>query len=88
MTSPIEQAVAKIGGQLATARALTAAGMPVTPSLISQWVTGRRPLPPKYCPELERLTGIRCDELLPEIVWTRDTGGVITGYHVPLRAAS
>ena len=77
--TPLESAVAKLGGQSATATLLQ-----VTQGLVSQWVRGIRPLAPQHCPAIEAATGIRCEQLRPDIVWTRDTGGVVTGYHTPL----
>lgn len=85
--SPLEVAVSVLGGQAATGRLLG-----VSQSLVSQWIArvrdpeGKlgRPLPEEYCPALERAAGVRCDRLLPDVVWTRDPSGAVTGYHVPL----
>lgn len=77
--TPLEQAVKAIGGQAATAKALG-----LTAGMVWQWVRHKRPLPPEHCPRIEALSGVRCEQLLPDIVWTRDQGGQITGYHVPL----
>ncbi|QWP79203.1 helix-turn-helix domain-containing protein [Lysobacter sp. K5869] len=84
---PLEVAVSLIGGQAATGRLLD-----VSQSLVAQWIArvrdpnGKlgRPLPEEYCPALERASGVRCERLLPEVVWTRDTAGAVTGYHVPI----
>lgn len=81
--TPLEQAVKAIGGQAATAKALH-----LTAGMVWQWVNGKRPLPPEHCPRLEELSGIRCEHLRPDIVWTRDQAGQITGYHVPLGSDS
>jgi DNA-binding transcriptional regulator YdaS (Cro superfamily) len=39
--------------------------------LISQWRTGRRPVPAERCPEIEKATlgVVRCEDLLPEVDW-------------------
>lgn len=87
--TPLQQAVALMGGQTATARALG-----VSQSLIAQWIARDRdpqqrkgrPLPEEYCPAIEQVCGIRCEQLRPEIIWTRNEGGQITGYHVRITA--
>jgi DNA-binding transcriptional regulator YdaS (Cro superfamily) len=45
-------------------------------------------VPRDHCPAIEAETGVRCEELLPDVVWTRDATGQVTGYHVPLQKAS
>ncbi len=78
----ISRAVTAFGGQQADlARRLS-----VTPQALSQWVQGTRTVPAARCPDIERETGIRCEELRPDLIWTRDTAGKVTGYHVPLAA--
>lgn len=77
--TPIARAVDALKGQKPLADALG-----VHQSLVSQWVTGRRPVAPEHCPRIEALTGVRCNELLPETKWERDHEGQVTGYHVPL----
>ncbi|HEY5805045.1 MAG TPA: YdaS family helix-turn-helix protein [Lysobacter sp.] len=79
----LKQAVDVIGGQAATA-----AGLEVSAGLIWQWLNKKRPLPPEHCPRLEALSGVRCEALRPDIVWTRDEVGLVTGYHVPLKTAA
>lgn len=41
----------------------------VTPVLISQWVTGSRPIPTERCTQIERATSgaVRCEELRPDL---------------------
>ena len=37
--------------------------------IVYQWkVRGR--VPPKYCPSIEKLTGVRCEELNNDVDWT------------------
>lgn len=71
------------GGQAGLARKLG-----VSPQTVNQWVRGERPVPRDHCPAIEAETGVRCEELLPDVVWTRDATGQVTGYHVPLQKAS
>ncbi|WP_020163770.1 transcriptional regulator [Methyloversatilis discipulorum] len=46
-----------------------AAKLEVTPSFISQIVTGRKPVPAERCSEIERATGgaVTCEELRPDL---------------------
>lgn len=80
--TPLQRAVSALGGQTGTAKALE-----VSAGLVWQWLNGRRPLPAEHCPRLEKLTGVRCEELMPGTVWTRDERGEVTGYHVRVAAA-
>lgn len=78
----ITAAIKKIeGGQAALARLLD-----VSPQAVNQWVKGVRPIPEKHCPAIEGATGVRCEALRGDIVWTRDAAGAVTGYHVRLTA--
>lgn len=84
--TPLEEAVEIIGGQTATAKVCG-----VSAGLVWQWLNGRRPLPQEHCPAIESATAaagdcIRCEELRPDIGWTRDEAGQITGYHVQIAA--
>lgn len=49
--SPIEIAVDLFGTQKALADELG-----TDQSFVSQWVTGKRPVPPQFCREIERIT--------------------------------
>lgn len=80
----IQSAVSRFeGGQVALARLLD-----VSPQNVNQWVMGKRPVPEKHCPAIEAATGIRCEVIRPDVTWTRDQAGQVTGYHVPLLQAS
>lgn len=50
------------GGQAALARALE-----VSPQAVSQWVKGRRPVPPRLAIRIEELTGVSRHELRPDV---------------------
>lgn len=76
-STAIQKAVKKLGGQTATARRLG-----VSQSLVWQWVEAKRPVAPKHCSALEAETGIRCEHLRDDVVFTRDETGSVTGYHV------
>lgn len=72
-------------------RAIKAAGSPAKlataigfrPNVVGNWRL-RKQIPAEQCPAVERATGVRCEEMRPDVIWTRDTSGRITGYHVPL----
>lgn len=80
MTS-IEKAIAKLGGQAAAARALELSGYQV----VQQWVAQGR-VPAEHCPRIERLTGVRCEELNDRVDWSLIRGTTCTvGADEPLR---
>jgi len=80
----IATAATKIeGGQAALARLLE-----VSPQAVNQWCRGLRQIPEKHCPAIEAATGVRCEAMRPDVVWTRDTAGVVTGYHVRIGSAA
>lgn len=79
---PVLSAIEQMGGQAAAARTLG-----VSAGLVWQWTKNRRPVGPDHCPAIERDTTIRCEQLRPDLIWTRDNSGRVTGYHVPLSAA-
>lgn len=58
----------------------------VFPQAINQWLRGIRQIPAKYCVPLEACTGVRCEALRPDLTWTRNTAGEVTGYHVKVAA--
>lgn len=78
--TPVQEAV-EAKGQAELARMLE-----VSDGMVWQWYHGRRPVAPRHCPRIEAETGVRCEMLRPDIVWTRDNTGQITGHHVPIEA--
>lgn len=54
------------GSQKKTARVLG-----VTPGMVNHVYLGRRPIPERWCPIIERETGgqIRCEQLRPDVDW-------------------
>lgn len=78
----IQTAISRFeGGQAAIARKFG-----ISAQAVNQWNTGRRPVPAKFCPALERETGVRCEALRDDLVWTRSASGEVTGYHVRIAA--
>jgi DNA-binding transcriptional regulator YdaS (Cro superfamily) len=80
--SPIDRAAAAAGSSAALAQRLG-----VDPTLVHQWRHGRRPIAKHHCPAIEAATGVRCEELRPDLQWIRNEAGEVTGYQVPIRAA-
>jgi DNA-binding transcriptional regulator YdaS (Cro superfamily) len=60
--SAIERAFAAAGGMAALAKSLGRTRMGVW-----HWKKGQ--VPAELCPEIERLTGVRCEELRPDVSW-------------------
>ncbi len=52
--------------------ALLSRAIDVTPVLISQWASGRRPVPAERCPEIEKATDgqVTCEEMRPDVDWS------------------
>lgn len=80
--SPIDRAATAAGSNAALALQLR-----VDPTLVHQWRRGRRPIAGRHCPAIEAATGVRCEELRPDLQWLRNEAGEVTGYTVPVRAA-
>jgi DNA-binding transcriptional regulator YdaS (Cro superfamily) len=60
----LEQAIKLAGGVTKLSRDLNLNGHAV----IYQW--GKTRVPAEQCPNIERLTGIRCEELRPDVAWS------------------
>ena len=80
--SPIDRAVSAAGSSAALAKLLL-----VHHTLVHQWRKGLRPVAARHCPGIEAATGVRCEELRPDLHWLRDESGAATGHVVPTRAA-
>lgn len=79
MKQPVEEAITRIGGLSRMAEALG-----IKPASVFRW--RERGVPYDRCPAVESHTGVRCDELRPDVTWIRDADGVVTGYQVPVAA--
>jgi DNA-binding transcriptional regulator YdaS (Cro superfamily) len=77
--SPLDRACESVHGstrlaELLTARpALRLKERTVSKASVSRWK--REGVPAEICPEIEALTGVRCEELRPDVSWSvlRDT---------------
>lgn len=69
----LERAIELAGGPTALARALRARGHTKVTShnTVNQWKgkDGKGSPPADYCPDIEDLTGVRCEELRPSANW-------------------
>lgn len=77
----LERAVKQAGGVSKLALSIG-----VRQSAVSNW-KAREEVPLDQCAAIEAATGIRCEELRPDVSWTRDERGQVNGYHVPLPPA-
>lgn len=64
----LDRAVAAADGKTALMRRLNERGWAIgSHNTIAQWrVNG---VPEKYCPDIEDITGVRCEDLCPETNW-------------------
>lgn len=68
----LQEAIEKAGGASELARTLGLSGHQV----VYQW--GLKRVPAEYCIQLEKLTGVRCEALRPDMDW-----GVVRGTPIP-----
>lgn len=74
----LTQAIDRAGGVSALAAALH-----LRQSAVSNWKS-RGQVPEEHCPAIETMSGVRCEQLRPDVTWTRNEAGQVTGYHVPI----
>lgn len=62
----IRRACAAVGGQAGLARRLG-----VSTPTVNQWVSGKRQVPAKRCPVIEKATegAVTCEQLRPDVDW-------------------
>lgn len=70
----LQKAVGIMGGQAATARALTTPERKLAQAHIWNWLNSKSPdqtPPAEYCPAIERATDgrVRCEDLRPDVDW-------------------
>ncbi len=80
-TKALEYAVEKVGGQTAMAKKLG-----VSQGLVWQWLNRDDSTPRNHAPAIETLTGVKCEEICPDVVWQRDEAGLVVGYYKPVVA--
>ena len=64
MEHPIDRA-----GRIAGSLAELARMLGVTRGAVHHWKQPGAATPPEHCPRIERLTGVRCEELNPDVDW-------------------
>lgn len=67
LKSPLEQACDVVNGPSRLAELLSKRGRPVSKASISRWKKER--VPAEACPDIEALTGIKCEHLRPDVHW-------------------
>jgi DNA-binding transcriptional regulator YdaS (Cro superfamily) len=66
--TPIGKAIRLAGGMTALARKLSERGRDIKGhATVYQWTQNR--VPAEYCPDIEAETGVRCEELRPDVNW-------------------
>lgn len=62
----LESAIKKAGSQTALAALI---GEEIKTGHIYGWLQSAQGVPAKYCPTIERATGVRCEDLCPSTEW-------------------
>lgn len=64
----LDRAIDAVKGKTALMRKLNERGWDIgSHNTITQWRETK--VPEKYCPDIEDLTGVRCEELCPTVNW-------------------
>lgn len=79
--SALRQAIAVAGSQTKLA-----AKLGIRQPSIAEWLA-RNTVPIDRCTTIEALTGVRCEQLRPDVYWSRGPDGTVMAYTVPVRAA-
>lgn len=68
--TPVKRAVRLAGGAAQLGRMMTIHGPEgLTRMTIYLWMKPGRKIPAEYCPDIERLTGVTCEDLRPDVNW-------------------
>lgn len=66
----LDRAVHAAGSKAALARKLNERGHHITGhATVYQW--GLTRVPAEYCPDIEAITGVKCEELRPDVNWAQ-----------------
>ena len=79
----LNEAIKAVGSQAELARRL---GGKTVGQTINNW--RKRGIPAERCAEIEAITGVRCEELRPDLTWQRDEHGKVLGHFVPAEKAA
>lgn len=68
----LERAVQEAGGQSSFAVKLTEMrpDRPVSQALVWNWLRRDKRAPSDVCPDIEAITGVRCEDLRPDVNWS------------------
>lgn len=69
----LKRAIKKAGGQSALARRLSErkpADMRVSHANVWNWLHRDLKTPAEHCPDIEAVTGVKCEELCPDANWS------------------
>lgn len=76
----LRAAIEATGGQRHLARLLS-----VSQPTVHGWLKSAAPA--TRCAAIEAASGIRCEDLRPDLTWHRDAEGQVTGYTTPVAPA-
>lgn len=67
----LKKAVEQSKGRRLFAEKLSASrdGLKVSIAMVWNWINRDNGAPADYCPDIEALTGVRCEDLRPEVNW-------------------
>lgn len=77
--TPFDRAIQIAGNQSKLAKLLD-----VTAQTVTVWK--EKGVHEDRCPMVEAVTGVRCEELRPDIQWDRDETGKVVSYRVPVKS--
>lgn len=74
--TPLERAIRLADGMTALVKKLNERGKDIKGhATVYQWKQSR--VPSDYCPDIEAITGVKCEELRPDVNWSVLRGGAI-----------
>lgn len=68
----LHEAIRRAGGQTALAEALKPMNPCMRQGNVQKWLRSPNPdrqPPAEYCPAIERITGVRCEDMRPDVDW-------------------
>src|SRR5689334_20484580 len=72
--TPLERAIRLADGMTALVKKLNERGKDIKGhATVYQWKQSR--VPSDYCPDIEAITGVKCEELRPDVNWSVLRGG-------------
>lgn len=85
----LAHAVQLAGGQLPLARKLTTPARKIRQGHVWGWLNRDKRAPADLCAAIEHATGVRCEELRPDLRWSRcSVTNQVMGYFVGVSASA